>query len=107
MMAARNRVLVIRMVVIPGINDGNNVHELAEFLHSLPYIKNVELLPYHRYGTHKYNLLNRSYDLINLEPPSSELMEKCKKIFGKYGISTGDRKLLLADKKLMEDKILI
>lgn len=87
MMAAENRVLVIRMVVIPGINDGNNIYELAEFLHSLPYIENVELLPYHRYGTHKYNLLSRSYDLVNLEPPSSELMEKCKKVFEKYRIS--------------------
>jgi pyruvate formate lyase activating enzyme len=87
MMAAKNRVLVIRMVVVPGINDGNNIYELAKFLHSLPYIENVELLPYHRYGTHKYNLLNRSYDLINLEPPSSELMEKCQKIFEKYRIS--------------------
>jgi pyruvate formate lyase activating enzyme len=88
MMAAKNRVLAIRMVVVPGINDGNNIHELAEFLHSLPYIENVELLPYHRYGTHKYNLLNRSYDLINLEPPSRELMEKWKKVLEKYHIFT-------------------
>jgi pyruvate formate lyase activating enzyme len=87
-MAARNRILVIRMVVIPGINDCTNVHELAEFLHSLPYIENVELLPYHRYGTHKYNLLDRSYNLINVEPPDSELMEKCKKTLEKYRIST-------------------
>jgi pyruvate formate lyase activating enzyme len=85
-MAARNRVLVIRTVVVPGINDGNNMHALAEFLDSLPYIEYVELLPYHRYGTYKYDLLNRPYSVMNLEPPSPELMQKCKRIFAKYRI---------------------
>lgn len=86
-MAAKNRVLAIRTVIVPGVNDGSNVHELAEFLHSLPYIENVELLPYHAYGTYKYDLLHRSYDLINSRPPGPELMEKCRRIFEKYGIS--------------------
>ena len=86
-MAAKNRVLVIRTVIVPGMNDGSNIHELAEFLHSLPYIENVELLPYHAYGTYKYDLLHRSYDLINSRPPNPELMEKCRRIFAKHDIS--------------------
>ena len=82
----RNRYLVIRMVVVPGINDGDNIHKAAEFLRSLPYIKGVEFLPYHRYGITKYELLNCFYQLPDLKPTSDELIENCKKVMISYGI---------------------
>jgi pyruvate formate lyase activating enzyme len=85
----RNRDLVIRMVVVPGINDGDNITRAAEFLHSLPYIKRVEFLPYHRYAIAKYELLNRSYQLSDLRPTSDELMEHCKNVMASYGIVVG------------------
>jgi pyruvate formate lyase activating enzyme len=83
----RNRELVIRMVIVPGINDGDNIHEAAEFLSSLPYIKGVECLPYHGYGITKYGLLNRPYSLPYLKPPSEELIESCRKGIIDFGLN--------------------
>jgi pyruvate formate lyase activating enzyme len=83
----RNRELVIRMVVIPGINDGDNIQEAAEFLSSLPYVKGVEFLPYHDYGIAKYGLLNRPYSLPDLKPPSEGLIESCRKAISAFGLN--------------------
>ncbi len=85
-LSKRNRDLVIRMVVVPGINDGDNIHKVAEFLRSLPYMKGVEFLPYHHYAITKYELLNRPYQFPDLKPTSDELMENCKKVMISYGI---------------------
>ncbi|MCR4442841.1 MAG: glycyl-radical enzyme activating protein [Peptococcaceae bacterium] len=74
----RGRDLVVRMVVVPGLNDGENIYRAAEFLRSLPYLKGVELLPYHRYGMSKYDQLERVYRLPELLPPSAELMDRSK-----------------------------
>jgi pyruvate formate lyase activating enzyme len=75
----RRKTLVIRMVVVPGINDGENINAMANFVKSLPYVEGIELLPYHRYGTYKYSLLGRTYDLAELEPPNSEAMVRYRK----------------------------
>ena len=86
-MSKRNRDLVIRLVVVPGVNDGDNIRKAAEFLRSLPYIKGVEFLPYHRYALGKYKLLNRHYKLADLEPPSDEIMENCRNVMLSNNIS--------------------
>jgi pyruvate formate lyase activating enzyme len=83
---ARNRTLVIRMVVVPGINDGQNIYDMADFLCSLPFMTAVELLPYHNYGVSKYDLLGRSYSLTRIEAPSAEMMEEYKEIVKSRGL---------------------
>ncbi len=72
---ARGKALVVRQVVVPGVNDGPNISDLADFLCSLPLVTTVELLPYHSYGAHKYDLLGRRYGLGDLTPPSVEAMD--------------------------------
>ena len=76
---SRNKTLVIRTVVVPGINDGQNISDLSDFLYSLPFVTMVELLPYHRYGVHKYDFIDRKYSLPKVEPPSAEVIDKYKK----------------------------
>ncbi len=75
----RKRGLILLMVVDPGINDGENIIEEANFFCSLPFITGIELLPYHRYGIAKYELLGGCYKLPDLEPAADELMEGCRK----------------------------
>ena len=77
---SRNKTLVIRVVVVPGMNDGQNISDLSDFLCSLPMVTMVELLPYHCLGVHKYELLGRTYSLPEVEPPSAEVMDKYKKL---------------------------
>jgi len=86
-LARRRKVLVIRMTVVPGINDGENIYAMANFVRSLPYVERVELLQYHTYGVHKYRLLGRTYSLLNLEPPTPEVMAGYRKLIEDHGIA--------------------
>ncbi len=86
MLQARSKALAIRMVVVPGINDGQNISDLSDFLCSLPLVTRVELLPYHRYGAHKYELLGFNYGLPEVEPPSAEVMDKYRKRLADCGL---------------------
>jgi len=80
---SRGKNFVIRMVVIPDVNDGQNISDLSVFLRSLPSVTMVELLPYHCYGVYKYDLLGRRYNL-DTEQPSAEEMEKYRKLLSEH-----------------------
>ncbi len=76
----------VRIPVIPGINDGDDILQMADFLASLRRIRRVHLLPYHRTGADKYRRLGRSYRLGRLMPPSKERMEKLAEPFRRRGL---------------------
>ena len=46
----------------------------------------VHLLPYHRYGVGKYQMLDREYGLSELEPPDDAAMLAVKQLFELHGI---------------------
>lgn len=67
--------VIVRMPMIPGINDGEqDIGAASAFLKELG-LKNVDLLPYHRIGGDKYGRLHLKYRLPDLAPPSAEHME--------------------------------
>ncbi len=67
--------IVVRIPVIPGLNDSaENIRETAAYAASLS-IPCMELLPYHDFGESKYGQLGRKYTLPQIEKPSEEDME--------------------------------
>jgi pyruvate formate lyase activating enzyme len=84
---ARGKSLIIRQIIVPGITDGQNLSELADFVASLPFVSGVELLMYHNYGSHKYKLLHRKYGLQEMTSPTDEEMEKHKKVLRDKGLT--------------------
>ncbi|MBI2909067.1 MAG: glycyl-radical enzyme activating protein [Chloroflexi bacterium] len=83
---ARSKELFVRMVVVPEVNNGRNLSDAARFLSSLPFLVGVELLPYHRYGANKYDLLGRRQPLTQVKEPGAELMEECRGILREKGL---------------------
>jgi len=72
--------LIIRVPVIPGFNASEyEISEIANFAATLPGVKEIHLLPYHRYGEGKYAALGRKYPMGDTEPPSPTEMETLKK----------------------------
>ena len=68
--------LVIRVPVIPGFNDRRDeIEGIARFAGSLPGVKKMHLLPYHRLGQDKYEGLGREYLMKDILPPSNEHMQ--------------------------------
>ena len=82
----RGKELVFRQVVVPGITDGQNIRDLAEFTATLPFLTGVELLAYHNYGVYKYDLRGDAYRLEEIKQPTAEDMEKYKKVLRDKGL---------------------
>ena len=78
--------VIIRIPVIPGLNDSEeNIRDTAKFV-SNSGGKVIELLPYHRLGVHKYKQYGMKYKLNAVSSPTSERIEKLRKIVESYGL---------------------
>lgn len=85
-LAALKREVVVRIPIIPGVNDDpENIRQSGEFVKSLG-LKKVHLLPYHKGGTGKYERLHREYRLKAITPPSSDKIDSVTYLFKKMGL---------------------
>jgi pyruvate formate lyase activating enzyme len=87
-LGAAHEQIWIRVPVIPGINDSEReLKVLARFAASLPSVRQVNLLPYHRNGLPKACRLGRFSPLAEVEPPSAEFMCRAADILSSFGLS--------------------
>jgi len=65
--------IVIRVPLIPGINDDNdNIRSIGSFAASLHGAHAIELLPYHKLGIHKYPRFSKQLQLSGIQSPGPE-----------------------------------
>ena len=63
--------LRLRYVLIPGVNDSDrDISALVDLAHSLPGKVEVEVLPYHRLGKHKWQQLGMEYPMEDIKEPT-------------------------------------
>ena len=75
--AENARHLVIRVPVVPTFNaTDEEIADIARFAASLPSVKELHLLPYHRLAQDKYAGLGREYAMAGITPPAGEEMER-------------------------------
>lgn len=73
--------MIIRVPLIPGItNSRENIISIANFVRDLETVNEIDLLPYHRFGSSKYEMIGRSYQLAELETCSRDEIEEFKRI---------------------------
>lgn len=73
----------IRHVLVPGYTDDDeSLKRLCEFISSLKTVKKVEVLPYHTFGSYKWEKLGLAYPLKGVEPPTKQSVENAKRILG-------------------------
>ncbi len=71
-LAAQHDNIIVRVPVIPGINDDDgNINKTGDFVSALG-IREINILPYHKAGMDKYERIGRTYLLPGLEPPTGE-----------------------------------
>lgn len=64
--------IIIRIPVIPGVNDDHiNMEETGRFVSLLKVVKQVDILPYHREGRDKLKRLNRDNSSPDITPPGA------------------------------------
>lgn len=79
---ASNVPFIVRHVVVPNRNDGKDaMHALATYIKErLPSARDVELLPYHRMGAHKYADLGMKEPLGDTPEMSDACLEQLKRL---------------------------
>ena len=77
----------IRMPIIPGVNDDDeNLEATAKYAASIPAVRQVNLLPYHKTAIFKFKRLRKTYLLENVPDPSPENLEKVRQKFCTLGV---------------------
>jgi pyruvate formate lyase activating enzyme len=67
----RGSAVWLRFPLVPGVNDDEeNIDALAAFVSTLVTPMPLHILPYHRYGAHKYERLGIATDAAAIEPPT-------------------------------------
>lgn len=70
--------VVPRVPMIPGYTmDSQNIEKIIEFVKKLA-LKEVHILPFHQYGSNKYEYMEKKYELKGIKPPSEDNIEKIK-----------------------------
>jgi len=81
--------ILFRMPLVPGINDDiQNIRDTADFLKHLGGgALKIELMPYHRLGTGKYESLGRQYPLPGVPNADVDLAARVQELFEDFGIT--------------------
>jgi len=87
-LAARNRPVWLRFVLVPGLTDDlDDITNIAQFAAGLGNVKRVDVLPFHQMGRFKWKELSMDYTLQNVEPPSAEVVERACEQFRSAGLN--------------------
>lgn len=82
----RQQKVRVRLVVVPTYTDDDaTAHRLGEFIADMDNVIEVELLPYHELGAHKWALFGDSYKLTGITPPPLSTLERIQNILAQYG----------------------
>jgi pyruvate formate lyase activating enzyme len=77
--------IIVRIPLIPGVNDDvKNIELSSVFLAGLPFLDEVELMPYHEIGLEKYQALGMKYKLNDIRPTTGQHIEEIEKILIHY-----------------------
>jgi pyruvate formate lyase activating enzyme len=80
----------VRIPLVGGFNDGErDISALVGYLKAQRRVPEVDLLPYHRHGTHKYRRFLRENRQDGLFVLPGEQVESVRKRFREAGISAG------------------
>lgn len=75
LLAEHQSTVIVRIPVIPGVNDGeDNLAAVSGFLSPLG-LQRIDLLPYHQTAMGKYSRLGLTYRMAGVAPPSEEHLQ--------------------------------
>lgn len=79
---------VVRIPVIPGINDTeDNIEAVGSFLSALPWRPDVNLLAYHASAVEKYRRFDMQYLLQDISPPNGDRMRNISDRLERFGLN--------------------
>ena len=86
-LAARRRPVWLRFVLVPGLTDDpEDIAQIAGFTASLGNVARVDVLPFHQMGRYKWDRLGIEYTLHDVQPPTTEMVERTCSVFREAGL---------------------
>ena len=80
--------VVPRYPLIPGCDDSEaDILAMARYIKAQGQVEKVEVIPYHRYGELKYEMLGRKYRLAGLAIPDSEMVARACELIRSQGLA--------------------
>lgn len=78
--------IIVRTPLIPGVND--SIDEIKSMVATLKKygIKKYDILPFHQYGSKKYNSCGINYSMREIEPPDEKTIEEIRKMILSEGM---------------------
>jgi pyruvate formate lyase activating enzyme len=77
----------VRFVLVPGLtDDAEDIVQIARFSADLGNVQRVDVLPFHQMGRFKWKELKLNYTLEDVQPPSSEAVERACAQFRAVGL---------------------
>ncbi|MFI9846671.1 pyruvate formate-lyase-activating protein [Nonomuraea sp. NPDC051941] len=87
-LAELGRSVWVRFVLVPGLTDDTeNVAGLARFVAGLGNVERVDVLPFHRMATGKYERLGLRFPLAGVAPPDDALRDRVRAQFRDHGLN--------------------
>ncbi|MCY6369872.1 [formate-C-acetyltransferase]-activating enzyme [Clostridium ganghwense] len=78
--------VIPRVPLIPNYTlDNNNINQIINFVNELG-LDEIHILPFHQYGSNKYEFLDKQYLLKDVSPASNEEVEKIKTLMEQQGL---------------------
>jgi pyruvate formate lyase activating enzyme len=78
----------VRIPMIPTANDNpDELDAMAQFVATVPSVRQVNLLPYHTTGIHKFSRLGQEYRLKRIVAPSATQLEAAVARFTAFGLN--------------------
>lgn len=77
--------IILRIPIIPGVNDTREeLLKIIALLQSVPSLRRVNLLPFHRTGSDKYKRLGMTYDMGGVQGLTDADLTEFKALFTQY-----------------------
>ena len=87
-LAARNRPMWVRYVLVPGLTDDeHDIRQIAAFAAQLGNVERVDVLPFHQMGRYKWDKLGLNYKLHDVKPPTPELVKRVVEQYRAVGLT--------------------
>lgn len=77
--------VILRIPLIPGVNDGDEFHRIMQLATSMNTIPEMHILPFHQVGSSKYEQVGADYDMVEVPECPQSLAEQHKEIALSYG----------------------
>lgn len=84
-LSERGKEIIVRIPLIPEVNDGQEFRDMIDCVAEMKGIKEVHILPFHQLGSSKYDQLKMDYTMRGYREDNEEMVRECEQYAAEKG----------------------